>query len=185
MTSSESKVEAIIQLYNDKGDVEYDIGEKISQIEHGLQAADAAREKGYDIETQIAALLHDIGHLLDAERMADLGIKDHEKVGSDYLRQLGFPDKVCQLVRNHVNGKRYLVASNKDYSGKLSDASKQTMVHQGGPMSVEEQKEFENGPYFQDHLKFRELDEIAKVEDKITNTFQFYRSIMIQLIESQ
>ena len=185
MTTSQSKVDSIIQLYNDKGDVEYDIGEKVSQIEHGLQAADTAREKGYDVETQIAALLHDIGHLLDAEKMADLGIKDHEKVASDHLKELGFPDKVCQLVRNHVNGKKYLIAVNKDYNDNLSNASRQTLKHQGGPMSKKEQKEFEKGPYFQDHLNFRELDEIAKVENKITNTFQFYQPIMIQLLESQ
>ena len=42
------------------------------------------------------------------------GIKNHEGVGSEFARSLGFSDKVCELIRRHVDAKRYLTATNKE-----------------------------------------------------------------------
>ena len=71
----------IIQLYNVHGHAEY-AGEKVSQLEHMVQAARLAREQGYDDEVVLAAFLHDIGHiaekLSDQNAMGIYGIKDHE-----------------------------------------------------------------------------------------------------------
>ena len=38
-----------------------------------------------------------------------IGTRTHEKVGADFLRQLGFPLCVLELVEGHVKAKRYLV----------------------------------------------------------------------------
>jgi len=44
-----------------------------------------------------------------------LGAKDHDHLGGDFLKDLGFPDTVCDLVRGHVQAKRYLVWKNPEY----------------------------------------------------------------------
>ena len=31
------------------------------------------------------------------------GVKNHEKVGADYLRKLNFSEITCSLVENHIN----------------------------------------------------------------------------------
>lgn len=184
MTTPKSKVNNIIDLYHRNGNSEYDIGEKVTQTEHGLQAALSAEEKGYDNETIIAALLHDIGHLLDSpDRMGDLGVMHHEDVGADHLKQLGFPEKVVALVRSHVDTKRYLVTTDVTYRNKLSDASKQTMEYQGGMMSDYEVNEFKSDKYFGDYVKFRELDEIAKVEGMKTRTLESYCDMMVEMLK--
>jgi len=37
-----------------------------------------------------------------------VGRKSHDAIGEVYLRQLGFPEKVCQLVGAHVVAKRWV-----------------------------------------------------------------------------
>ena len=62
------------------------------ETQHGLQAAHLAAQAGSDDATVLAALLHDIGHLVaapGAEQMANVGVKGHENIGADYLRRLG------------------------------------------------------------------------------------------------
>src|ERR1700712_3339741 len=104
-------VNGIFDLYDKHGAAEY-AGEKISQLEHMVQAAQLAMEGGYDDEVVLAAFLHDVGHLLPihdpSESMDGYGMMDHEKVGADYLRKLGFSDRMCRLIASHVNAKRYL-----------------------------------------------------------------------------
>ena len=61
-------------------------------MQHGLQAANLALKAHSDQDTVLAALLHDIGHLVaapGAETMANVGVKGHENIGADYLRRLG------------------------------------------------------------------------------------------------
>lgn len=111
MTSAAAEhVAWIFQLLQEQGDGAY-IGESISQLEHCLQAAHFAEEAGADEETVIAALFHDIGQFLPlselksaSEDMVDssvggsVGRKGHDKLGEDWLRMKGWPEKVCQLV---------------------------------------------------------------------------------------
>lgn len=37
----------------------------------------------------------------------NVGRVGHERIGSEYLRSLGFSPSVCQLVESHVAAKRY------------------------------------------------------------------------------
>lgn len=150
-------------------------GEHVTQLQHALRGADIALKRGYDKEIVVAVLLHDIGHLMDCkEQMGHLGTVDHEDVGADYLLDLGFSYRLSELVRNHVKTKKYLVARNEAYRKNLSEASLGTLEYQGGPMTSEECNEYEKNDFFQDHLKVRELDDLAKENDVQTHTWKFF-----------
>lgn len=160
------EIDEIFDLFEKYGNADY-IGEDISQIEHAVQAAQLAEEQGYDQETILAALLHDIGHICVNEAeytdMGGFGNQEHEKVAEAFLRRKGFSEKVISLAVNHVAAKRYLTYKNPEYYNKLSEASKQTLEYQGGRMSADEATTFEQDPYFAESIKLREWDEQAKV----------------------
>lgn len=141
-------------------------GEAVTQYEHAIQSAYSAEQYDpNDEELIVAAFLHDVGHLLgeNEDLMENLGVLRHEHVGAEYLRtQIGLSEHVCYLVRNHVNAKRYLTHVDKDYYGRLSDTSKQTLVYQGGPMTNDEAEEFRSHPHFELSLRMRTFDEAAK-----------------------
>lgn len=164
----QNTISEIRQLFENQGDGEY-YGENISQYEHAAQAAILAKRQGYDEEVQIAAFLHDIGHLFPAQTEEELmevyGRKDHESVAADWLRERGFGEKIAILVENHVNAKRYLTYADEDYYEALSEASKQTLMFQGGRMTKNEAKDFEQNSYFELIIKMRRWDEAAKVEN--------------------
>lgn len=67
-----------------------------------------------------------------------VGRSSHEILGERYLRQLGFSDKVSQLVGAHVVAKRYLTATEPGYYEALSKTSKRTLQYQvSGYMAFE------------------------------------------------
>ncbi|OQW47248.1 MAG: hypothetical protein A4S09_15760 [Proteobacteria bacterium SG_bin7] len=157
------------------------IGEKISQYEHAIQCADLALKAGAEEDLIIAAFLHDIGHLItrsEAKQMGDFGTADHDKIGANFLLENGFSERTANLVRNHVQAKRYLVATRPTYRENLSDASIETLKYQGGPMSESEIKKFEADPDFKDSLRLRAWDEQGKLENyKSENEEIFFRLI--------
>jgi len=137
----------IMSIYDDFGTADY-IGEPMSIKEHSVQAAAAAAKGGESIEAQLSCLFHDIGHLLGTEAnnpmgMDGCGTDDHETKGAVFLGALGFSDTVSYLAKHHVSAKRYLCAVDPNYMAKLTEASKTTLKHQGGPMSDEECREVE------------------------------------------
>ncbi|MCS3799313.1 HD domain-containing protein [Niastella sp. OAS944] len=75
----------VIRLYEEFGGSEY-AGEKVTQLEHMVQAARLAEQEGYDEEVILAAFLHDIGHICVSAKennaMDGWGIKDHEEIGA-------------------------------------------------------------------------------------------------------
>ena len=187
-----TSVEKVFALYEDLGNADY-VGEKVSQIAHGTQAAYWASEaRNDDKELIAAALLHDVGHLLGikhnlprmkSEDSIDLGAVNHEVLGAQWLRELGFPDRVTRLVQFHVNAKRYLCCVDPNYYNKLSDASKGTLVCQGGPMSVEEKDEFEKSSDFGDILAIRVWDEKAKEPTLIVPDLRSYENLLSSLVQ--
>lgn len=175
------KLNKILDLYTKWGASDY-IGESITQIEHALQCADLAvydpRISYYDDFIRncviVAALLHDIGHLvgLEEEEMemrqedgASLGIVGHEGIGAAFLRDLGMPSLVCELVQNHVTAKRYLCTTRPGYWESLSPASQETMRLQGGIMSESEVKKFNGGLIPELKIFIREYDDKGKNKD--------------------
>ena len=82
-----SLVEEILGVYAARGAGAY-FGERVSMTEHGLQAAHFAQAERAPQPLILAALLHDVGHLL--EEVPD-AIEDwrsdarHEEVGARWL----------------------------------------------------------------------------------------------------
>jgi phosphonate degradation associated HDIG domain protein len=177
----------IMDLYKGYGGAEY-AGEKVSQLEHMVQAAQLAEEQGYEEEVILAAFLHDIGHISEAAKgdneMGEFGIRDHEELGADFLRQKGFSKKVARLVESHVEAKRYLTIKDPAYYAQLSEASKVTLEYQGGPMTEEEAAAFEKYPLFPLIIQMRKWDEEAKIENKPLPDMQHYRRMMIHHLET-
>ena len=171
----------ITNLFAQSGHDAY-FGEPVTQLEHALQTAQLAEQAGADRETIMAAFLHDIGHLLPADSasgyMDGYGTVDHERLGADCLRGLGYSEKIAQLIENHVNAKRYLVAKSVDYFERLSEASLRTLELQGGPMSTDEAARFERHPYFGEILQMRRWDEQAKIPGLPTPDMAHYLSLI-------
>lgn len=165
METVDQTVNNIFSLYEKFGNADY-IGEPVSQIEHMSQSAQLAIAEGYDDEVILAAFFHDLGHICvlnnEASSMGGFGVKRHEQVGADFLREQGFPERVAKLVENHVHAKRYLTFKDADYYNQLSEASKQTLTYQGGVMSAEEAKTFEEDILFDVSIRMRRWDELAK-----------------------
>jgi phosphonate degradation associated HDIG domain protein len=161
----QSITDQVFSLYEQHGDEDY-IGEPVSQLEHMAQAAALAEIEGYDDEVVLAAFFHDIGHLcaagLEVESMDGMGAMDHEQLGSNYLLNLGFSERVAMLVQSHVVAKRYLTFKYPDYYQKLSPASRTTLNFQGGIMNVEEASAFEANPDHELIIRFRYWDDEAK-----------------------
>lgn len=169
-------------LGGDAGQEQY--GEGVTQLEHALQCAYFASQVTSDPETIVAALLHDIGHVCqpEAEQMGDVGVIDHEGIGAQYLAELGFPQKVSELVGAHVAAKRYLVATDSNY--ELSEASAETLRYQGGPMNEDEVAAFERDPLRKEKLRMRSWDEMGKETDLIVPELESYREMVLKVLNS-
>jgi len=172
----------VLALYSQYGNQDY-IGEPVSQIEHMCQCAQLAEQGNYDDEVILAAFFHDIGHLcehvMEVKYMDEYGVVDHEKIGAAFLSEKGFSEKISRLIESHVAAKRYLTFKNPAYYAKLSEASKNTLNFQGGRMSSEEAKNFENDKFFSLYITLRGWDERAKEEHVPLPNLEKYRDMMI------
>ena len=171
----------IRDLFVRGGGADY-VGEPVTQQEHALQCAQLAELAGASRATVVAAFLHDIGHLLPGETasdfMAEFGRMDHETLAAIWLEARGFTADVTQLIRHHVNAKRYLTAKKPDYLARLSDASRQTLTYQGGPMDADEARTFEANPYFAQIIQVRRWDEAAKLTNHTTPDLTYYLGVV-------
>lgn len=167
------------RLFDAKGGETY--GEGITQLQHAEQAAACAKAEGAADSLIAAALLHDVGHLI---QMVDdqFGYHKHDKSGADYLAQ-HFGPEVSEPVRLHVAAKRYLVATDPGYAQKLSAASTYTLSKQGGPMSAEEVKAFEANPHYRAAVRLRIWDDSGKVEGLHVPAFKDYRGLLESLAQ--
>lgn len=187
-TQQLKRVELIFGFYEKHGNEEY-IGEPVSQLEHMCQSAQLAEGEGFDEEVILAAFFHDLGHLITqgptTEMMGEFGVKRHEQLGADFLRSLGFSEKIAQLVENHVQAKRYLTFRYPDYYTKLSEASKQTLIYQGGPMKEEEALKFEKDPLFEVSLRMRTWDEEAKLTNLPLPSLTRYKEMALRALQQR
>ena len=169
----------ILETYARRGTVAY-FGESVSMTEHALQAAYFAVAAAAPPALVVAALLHDVGHLV-ADVPDDLAdwVEDarHEEVGSGWLARR-FPRDVYEPVRLHVPAKRYLCATNARYFSKLSAASVATLRLQGGPMSAAECALFEMERYYKEAVRVRCWDDQGKVEGLVTPGLETYRTLL-------
>lgn len=169
----------ILEVFAKRGSGAY-FGESVSMVEHALQAAYFAQAAAAPPSLVVAALLHDIGHLV-VEVPDDLAdwTEDarHEDVGSAWLADR-FSAEVCEPVRLHVPAKRYLCATNAHYSSQLSPASVVTLKLQGGPMSVAEVSRFETERYHKEAVQVRQWDDRGKIAGLVTPRLEDYRALI-------
>ena len=154
-----SEIEA---LFARRGGDSY--GEGVSQLAHALQCATLAERNHVPASEIVAALLHDIGHLIHdlPETIADEGIDtEHESLGAAWLSQ-HFDASVSDPVRLHVAAKRYLCAVEPGYFAELSPASVQSLELQGGPMDAALQAGFRHEPLHEAAIRLRRLDDEGK-----------------------
>jgi len=154
-------------------------GEQVTQLEHALQCAALARAAGADEEAILAALLHDIGHLLGVPE-GPVGVIEHDEIGRNWLLERGFSKRLAALVHGHVDAKRYLTATNPEYASRLSKASLETLRLQGGPMEPDESERFRGDPLFRDMLQLRSWDEAAKVPGLDVPGLESYRDLLLR-----
>ena len=162
-------------LFARHGTAQYS-GEPVTQLEHALQSAYLAEQAGADDELVTAALLHDLGHLLNdqGETPSLRGVDDvHQYFALPFLRGV-FGERVLCAIKWHVDAKRYLCATRPDYWASLSADSKRSLVLQGGVFSSEQAAQFiaqENAP---EAVQLRLWDDQAKSADLVTPTLAHY-----------
>jgi gamma-butyrobetaine dioxygenase len=175
-------VDEIVDLYETWGEHRYD--EPISQLAHALQTAALAEAGGAPDALVVAALLHDVGHLLQLAESGGVVTDDvdprHEAVGSRYLAAL-FPPAVSGPVALHVAAKRYRCAVEPRYAASLSEGSIRSLERQGGPMSSSECEVFESRPGFSAALLLREWDDGGKVDGLDVPPLDHYRTRLQRL----
>lgn len=157
-------------MYAERGAAEYH-GEAVTQLEHALQTALLAERANADPQLIVAALLHDVGHLLGEG-------DDHEALGYRYLTKY-FGPEVCEPVRLHVTAKRYLCTKDEGYRAGLSPESQRTFRLQGGVMTDDEVREFESNPHFAAAVALRRWDDAAKVPGLATPPFLHYLTLVL------
>lgn len=164
-------------------------GEPVTQLQHALQSAQRAEQSGADASLIVAALLHDLGHMVNdqGETPTLRGIDDrHEYVALPLLRGL-FGDAVLQPIRLHVDAKRYLCArahvatkgtiNGAQYWANLSADSKRSLELQGGIFADAEAQRFIAQPHAESAVSVRVWDDAAKVENAETPPLSHYLAL--------
>ena len=183
--SPASSIDEVVALYERWATDKYD--EEITQLEHAEQTAALAAAAGASDELVAAALLHDVGHLLELEEIADSPRAfetrtdlHHEAVGARYLGSL-FPPSVTAPIALHVRAKRYRCAVDSAYHDSLSSGSAASLVVQGGPLSAEEIAAFQQLPGHTDAVALRGWDDGGKIDGLDVPPFESYRPLLDRL----
>jgi phosphonate degradation associated HDIG domain protein len=181
LESPEEVVDAICGLFAERGDALYD--ETVSQTAHAVQAARLAERDGADGALQVAALLHDIGHLLERDPLQGAGQPErdlrHEEIAARFLANW-FGPEVTEPIRHHVAAKRWLVANEPGYAAELSPASVHSLALQGGPMRSEEAAGFLAVSGAAEAVRLRRWDDRAKDTDAPQGDIGEFRELMVE-----
>ena len=167
------------------------LGEDVTMIQHQLQAAALAVDSGGIDEFVVAALLHDIGHMITGDELTTASEEldanrdaHHDAAGARWLSRW-FGPEVVEPVRLHVAAKRFLVATEPGYAARLSDASTHTLRLQGGPMSVVEVAAFEALDFAHDAVALRRLDEAAKDASTDAPELGAHQEILVRVLHRE
>ena len=165
VTDPDAVVTELLGLLVEHGRAHYD--GPVNQLEHAVQCALLAANDGAPDSLITAALLHDVGHLINGDRDGGAAQRGddlrHEAAGAAFLRRW-FASDVVAPVALHVRAKRYLVGVDPEYAGRLSLASQRSLAVQGGALAPAERAAFEGLPFANAAVKLRRWDDAAKVE---------------------
>lgn len=165
----------IADLFVRRGGEQYS-GEPVTQLQHALQTAQLAAAAGADDALVTAALLHDLGHLLQdlGETPTLRGIDDvHQYAALPFLRGL-FADAVLDPIKLHVDAKRYLCAVRAGYHDRLSEDSKRSLLLQGGVFDADAAQHFWQQPGAPAAVQVRVWDDQAKQPDMPTPALEHF-----------
>ena len=175
MSAALFSIDDIELIYRRRGQAQYS-GEPVTQLQHALQTAALAEAAGADDELVTAALLHDLGHLVqvpggDNGHTPSLhGVDDlHQYIALPFLRRL-FSARVLGAVQGHVEAKRYLCATRPGYLEALSADSQRSLVLQGGIFSPAQAADFSARPGAEETVRLRLWDDAAKSANWVTPT---------------
>ncbi len=177
-------IDDIEQLMLRRGVNQYG-SEAVSQLDHALQCAALAQEAGESDATVAACLLHDLGHLLAAER-DDAAEHDqreddlHQFLVLPFLRER-FPDAVLEPIRLHVDAKRYLCFEDAGYWETLSPASRHSLDKQGGVFEEGQARRFAAQPFATEAVRLRRYDDLAKVAGVSTPSLSHFLPLLHSL----
>ena len=156
-------------LFARRGHEQY-TGEPVTQLEHALQTAALGEAEGADDALVTAALLHDLGHLLQelGETPTLRGIDDvHQYAALPFLRGL-FAERVLGAIALHVDAKRYLCFERPGYHAALSEDSQRSLKLQGGVFDAAAAAAFIARPGAADAVRLRLWDDSAKTAGAVT-----------------
>lgn len=175
----------IIRLFETRARSQYG-HEAVSQLEHALQCAQLAEQADETDATIVAALLHDVGHLIAAEKVGqpdDTQARDHlhQYIALPFLRGV-LPDAVLEPIRLHVDAKRYLCGAEQSYWTGLSPASQRSLALQGGAYIYNELTTFMAQPFADEAVRLRRYDDLAKVPNKSTPNLAYYEKKMMSVL---
>jgi [1-hydroxy-2-(trimethylamino)ethyl]phosphonate dioxygenase len=176
----------LIDIYEHKATGRYGLSD-VNQLQHALQSATLAEKAGKPAAFVVAALLHDVGHMIHdlGEDPASAGVDDsHEERAAGWLRQ-SFTAEVTEPIRLHVPAKRYLCAKEPSYMQVLSEDSVRSLALQGGPMAAAEVVEFERNTHFQDAVDLRRIDDLAKDPLAMTPPFVHFLPLIDAVLIAQ
>lgn len=158
-----ASVEALVDLLVRRGAGQYGY-EPVTQLAHALQAAFLAEQAGEADAVVAAALLHDIGHLVDGADVTELerGRDDCHELKALPLLSQWFGEEVLAPIRLHVEAKRYLCATEPGYHEGLSEASRASLAVQGGVFDAASAAAFIAQPHAEAAVRLRRYDDAAK-----------------------
>ena len=164
-------------IFNGEG---FERMERVSVLEHALQCAQLAEWADADNTLVAAALLHDLGHLLDGGTYASVHQDQYQYQARTLvlLASGGFGKAVLEPIRLHVQAKRYLELSDERCAEGLSDASQYSLSLQGGRMNAAERLHFMAQPHASQALQLRRWDDLAKHPGKRTPSLAYYLNLL-------
>eukprot|EP01065_Artemidia_motanka_P026864 TRINITY_DN320_c0_g1_i1.p1 TRINITY_DN320_c0_g1~~TRINITY_DN320_c0_g1_i1.p1 ORF type:complete len:573 (+),score=174.79 TRINITY_DN320_c0_g1_i1:60-1778(+) len=184
-----------------RSQAQFSYGEDIHMLSHAIQACMEAERMGASEEEILSALMHDVGNSPQARKAwvraggkdarelpgsdGSVGFENHAVIGAQFCRGLGFSELVCSAVELHVEAKRALVAMDKSYMNELSQASIDTLKHQGGPLSPSELAAFMKLPGARTALMLRRCDDCGKVKDRDIPSLESFRERIARHLRDQ
>lgn len=157
-------VQQILHVFKSRGSENYG-SEAVTQLQHAIQSGMLAQRDGASQSQVMAALLHDIGHILGKNPLPDNPSQNyddkHETSAYAWLLK-HFGPAIADPVRLHVAAKRYLCTVDPAYSQTLSPTSLKSFYDQGGTMNDQEKLQFEQETYYREALQLRRWDDLAK-----------------------